>query len=123
MRPLSQDERRMLADLLGRDAAEQAGIAETKAQAELRRQIDESRQKPNPWQQQIEQDELPYISGHRGQRRTIQLSPEDIAPKPNPMPQPILQPQPQPEPEITIELIFRTIVAKIRRKLWAWSTH
>lgn len=80
MKPLSQDEKRILADLISRNEAEQAGLREAAAQAELRRQIDEQRAKPSMWEQNVAGDQAEYVAGRRGSRRTIRLSPEDAAP-------------------------------------------
>jgi hypothetical protein len=86
--------------------------------------------KPNEWQENVERDQVEYIPGTRGQRRTIQLSPEKAAPKQLPLEtvdsrlaaintrlaeiELATKPAPRPAAEPTWADIFKAL----RRKIW-----
>lgn len=88
MKPLSHEERQLLASLLARDASEKAALVEANIQAARYQMIDERRQVIDQTvQEKAEQDQLPYVPAQRRGRSTVILGPEEAFPKP-PQPQP-----------------------------------
>jgi hypothetical protein len=82
MKPLSIEERFLLADLLRRDACEKAAVEEANEQARRRREIDAKRQVIDlSIQARALEDQQPYVPGQkRGGRRTVALGPSQSPP-------------------------------------------
>jgi hypothetical protein len=88
MKPLSHEERQLLATLLARDASEKAALVEANIQAARYQMIDERRQVIDQTaQEKVKQDQLPYVSAQRAGRSTVILGPKQALPTP-PQPQP-----------------------------------
>jgi hypothetical protein len=91
--------------------------------------------KPNEWAENVANDQVDYVPGKRGQRRTIQLNPADAAPKQLPLEavdsrlaaintrlaeielatKPALQP-------VVERLTLRAVWQAVLRKINSWAT-
>lgn len=139
MKPLSQDERRIFADLIARDRCEKEAEEEQRNQQRLRDEAYLASQKNDEvslrnLQYAEDERDQQFVPGERGKRRTVTLSEEDKMPQVNLIDQRIAAIQSRlqeieavtvakPAPEevvqkVTLSAVYEAILLRIYR----WAT-